>query len=114
MAGDSATHTVVLAQLVIDGQKKGVFWFFVQLRDLKSGEPMPGVNVGNVGSKSGRLGVDNGFIQFTNVRVPRENMLSRWAQVTKEGTFNPPPHPAISYATLIGERIYLVHLTLFY
>lgn len=29
----------------------------------------------------GRNGLDNGWIQFHNVRVPRENMLMRWAQV---------------------------------
>lgn len=32
----------------------------------------------------GRNGIDNGWIQFNNVRVPRENMLAKWAQVSPE------------------------------
>lgn len=55
--------------------------------------------------KAGRQGLDNGWIQFTNVRVPRENMLMRWAQVTADGQFIPPKNLAISYMTLIGERL---------
>lgn len=32
----------------------------------------------------GRNGIDNGWIQFTNVRIPRTNMLMRYTKVTRE------------------------------
>lgn len=31
--------------------------------------------------RQGRHGIDNGFIQFTNVRIPRTNMLMKHTQV---------------------------------
>ena len=45
------------------------------------------------------------IIQFSNVRIPHDAMLSRWSSLSPEGEYYPPPNPAIAYATLIGERI---------
>jgi len=45
---------------------------------------MPGVNIGDCGPKMGRDGIDNGWIQFDHVRIPREDMLMKWAKVTDE------------------------------
>jgi hypothetical protein len=38
----------------------------------------------------GLNGVDNGAIRFTNVRVPRENLLNRFATVDKSGRYSSP------------------------
>ena len=40
---------------------------------------------------------DNGFARFDRVRIPKENMLSRFAQVTSEGKYVQPPHAKLSY-----------------
>lgn len=40
-----------------------------------------GVTVGDIGPKMGFDSTDNGFLRLDHVRVPRENMLSRFAQV---------------------------------
>eukprot|EP01118_Nematostelium_gracile_P010479 TRINITY_DN3616_c0_g1_i1.p1 TRINITY_DN3616_c0_g1~~TRINITY_DN3616_c0_g1_i1.p1 ORF type:complete len:493 (+),score=109.56 TRINITY_DN3616_c0_g1_i1:682-2160(+) len=83
-----------------------VFSFFiVPLRDPKTGSALPGVSVGDLGSKLGRNGLDNGWIQFSHVRIPRENMLAKWAQVSRNGTFTPPPNPALVYGSTITERV---------
>lgn len=42
---------------------------------------MPGIEVGDIGPKLGFNGVDNGFLRFTYVRVPRDAMLMRFAKV---------------------------------
>mmetsp|Transcript_41667 Transcript_41667/g.105060 ORF Transcript_41667/g.105060 Transcript_41667/m.105060 type:complete len:715 (-) Transcript_41667:77-2221(-) len=105
MAGQTATHTVALAQLMINGENHGIHWFIVPLRRCDSGELMPGVTAGDIGHKTARNGLDNGWIQFTHVRVPRTNMLMKWAQVSRNGEFTAPSNPAISYASLVGERI---------
>ncbi|RKP07691.1 acyl-CoA dehydrogenase/oxidase [Thamnocephalis sphaerospora] len=105
MAGETATHTVAICQLIIDGKQYGTFWFVVQLRDYAAGRLMPGVTAGNIGPKAGRQGLDNGWIQFNGVRIPRKNMLMRWATVTREGKFTQAPHAALSYAALIPERL---------
>lgn len=104
MAGQTATHTVALAQLVVDGQVRGPHWFIVPLR-TPDGRLCVGVTCGDVGAKAGRHGLDNGWIQFTHVRVPRENMLMRWAAVSAAGEFRAADNAAIQYNTLVGERI---------
>ena len=35
--------------------------------------------------------VDNGFLRFDHVRVPRRAMLMRHARVDEDGTYHPPP-----------------------
>jgi hypothetical protein len=40
-------------------------------------------------------------------------MLMKWAQVSPEGEFSPPPNPAIAYASLIGERVLSVMQLIF-
>lgn len=43
--------------------------------------PLLGITVGDIGPKMGLEHIDNGFLQLNHVRVPRENMLSRFAEV---------------------------------
>jgi acyl-CoA oxidase len=43
-----------------------------------------GICIGDVGTKMGRNGLDNGWLKFENVRIPRINMLMRYCSVTKE------------------------------
>jgi len=83
MAGQTATHSVVFARLIVDGKDHGVHSFMVQIRDTTTGEPLPGIEVGDCGAKMGRNGLDNGYIQYHNVKIPRQDMLMRWAQVTR-------------------------------
>ena len=45
----ASTHGVVFAQLMIDGTTRGVFGFFMQLRD-ENGDLMPGVEIGEIGT----------------------------------------------------------------
>jgi acyl-CoA oxidase len=61
--------------------------FLVPLRNMKTFKPLPGIILGDCGKKLGLDGIDNGFIIFNNVRVPRENMLNRFSNVTPEGKF---------------------------
>ena len=73
-AAHSATHCTVYARLKVNGKDYGVKTFVVPLRDSNH-DLMPGVTVGDIGAKMGRDGIDNGWIQFSNVRIPRFNML---------------------------------------
>ena len=81
-------------------------------------EPLPGITLGDIGEYSsdehslyvtyfhvllgpkamgGMQGVDNGYAQFNHVRIPRENMLMGFSQVTPEGKYVRPPHAKLSY-----------------
>ncbi|ORZ41163.1 acyl-CoA dehydrogenase/oxidase [Catenaria anguillulae PL171] len=118
-AGETATHTSCLCRVMLDGVDCGLHWIIVPLRDPESGRLLPGVTAGDIGAKAGRQGLDNGWLQFTHVRVPRTNMLSRWARVLPDGSFESglaSDDPArsqvssqaaatLSYAGLIPERL---------
>ncbi|KAK2809925.1 hypothetical protein FQN50_003339 [Emmonsiellopsis sp. PD_5] len=51
--GRTANHAVVMAQLIIAGKSYGPHPFVVQIRDLKTHEPLEGVHVGDIGPKFG-------------------------------------------------------------
>nr|XP_054360633.1 peroxisomal acyl-coenzyme A oxidase 2 isoform X3 [Mirounga angustirostris] len=85
--GRSATHTLVQAQLICSGARQGMHAFIVPIRSLQDHTPLPGVTVGDIGPKMGFDHTDHGFLRLDHVRVPRENMLSRFAQVLPDGTY---------------------------
>ncbi|KAL6058988.1 fatty-acyl coenzyme A oxidase [Balamuthia mandrillaris] len=107
-AGQTATHAVVFARLITLGKDEGVHPFIVQLRRIEDGSPLPGISLGDCGAKMGRNGVDNGWIQFDHVRIPRNQMLMRWANVTPEGKYIPPPKRELTYGPLVGGRVLMV------
>jgi acyl-CoA oxidase len=104
-AGQTATHAVVFAQLIIGERSYGPHFFLVQLRDLHTQMPLPGISIGDIGKKMGRDGVDNGFIMFTQVRIPRNHMLMKWAKVSSDGKYSKPPLPQLSYIPILNGRI---------
>jgi len=44
-----------------------------------------GIDVGDIGPKYGYNSKDNGFLLLNNVKIPRNDMLNRYASVTKDG-----------------------------
>lgn len=40
-----------------------------------------GITVGDIGPKFGYDEMDNGYLKMDNFRIPRENMLMKYAQV---------------------------------
>src|SRR4051794_15084291 len=96
---------VVFAQLIAGGEKRGVHAILVPIRD-EDGEPLPGVRIEDCGAKLGLNGVDNGRLWFDHVRVPRENLLDRYAQVHADGTYvSPIENPTRRFFTMIGTLI---------
>jgi acyl-CoA oxidase len=87
--GNAALHgrmATVFAKLIVGEKDYGVGAFLVPLRD-DAGKTLPGVTIGDCGRKMGLNGVDNGTIRFEQVRIPYDNMLDRFAQVTEQGAF---------------------------
>ncbi|CEG77565.1 Putative Acyl-coenzyme A oxidase [Rhizopus microsporus] len=111
LAGQTATHAAALAQTIIHGKNVGANWSIVPLRDSVSGEQLSNIRVGDIGTKVGHQGTDNGWIQFHKTRVSRKNMMSKWARTDRHGAYQPAPNPAVMYATLIPERLGLVDVS---
>jgi acyl-CoA oxidase len=103
-AAHSATHLSVYARLKVKGKDYGVKTFVVPLRDADH-ELLPGVAIGDIGSKMGREGVDNGWIQFTDVRIPRFFMLQKFCKVSRRGEVKLPPLEQLAYISLLGGRV---------
>jgi acyl-CoA oxidase len=97
MLGQTATHTVIVCQTIVNGKNIGLNWFNLPVRDPVTGRLLPGITAGDIGAKAGRNGLDNGWIQVSQARIPRENMMMKWCQVEKDASVSPAPHPAIVY-----------------
>jgi len=96
---------VVFAQLIAGGEERGVHALLVPIRD-EDGTPCDGVRLEDCGAKLGLNGVDNGRIWFDHVRVPRENLLDKYAQVAEDGTYySPIENPTKRFFTMIGTLI---------
>jgi len=108
--GKTATHVMLMARLFVQGKDYGPHGFIVQIRDLETHKPLPGITVGDIGPKFGYNGVDNGFLSFEYVRIPRDAMLMRFAKVTPEGKYIPPPpaNAKAAYATMVYVRATIV------
>ena len=106
--GNAALHAhvaVVFAQLVVAGQSHGVHALVVPLRD-GDGNVLPDVRIEDCGRKIGLNGVDNGRIWFDGVRVPRANLLDRYAVVTEDGRyFSDIENPDRRFFTMLGTLV---------
>jgi acyl-CoA oxidase len=105
--GNAALHAelaVVFAQLEVGGESHGVHAFVVPIR--RGGALLPGVRVEDDGLKMGLNGVDNGRLWFDGVRIPRDNLLDRFATITGEGRYQSPiDNPDKRFFTMLGTLV---------
>ncbi|XP_075210147.1 acyl-coenzyme A oxidase 1-like [Lycorma delicatula] len=106
--GQTANYALVMAQLYINNACYGIHPFVVQLRDEETHMPMPGIKIGEIGSKLGMNGTNNGYLGFENVRIPRDQMLMKNAKVLKDGTYLKSPSDKLAYGTMIFVRVAIV------
>ena len=106
--GNAACHgrlATVFAQLFVGGERHGVHALLVPIRG-QDGQVRGGVRIEDCGEKLGLNGVDNGRIWFDHVRVPRENLLNRFADVSAEGEYSSSiPSPSRRFFTMLGALV---------
>ncbi len=106
--GNAAAHArlaVVFAQLEVAGERHGVHALLVPLRD-EDGTVLPGIRIEDDGAKMGLNGVDNGRIWFDGVRVPREALLNRFADVGEDGVYiSEIESPGRRFFTMLGTLV---------
>lgn len=71
--GVLSTHAIVFARCIAGENDYGVQPFMIPIRSLETHKALPGIDVGDVGTKLGYAAMDNGYLSFDHVRIPREN-----------------------------------------
>ncbi|MDT0195597.1 acyl-CoA dehydrogenase [Arthrobacter sp. AB6] len=105
-AANDGLGAVVFAQLVTRGVNHGVHAFYVDLRDPETKEFLPGIGGEDDGIKGGLNGIDNGRLHFSNVRIPRMNLLNRYGDVAPDGTYTSPiASPGRRFFTMLGTLV---------
>ncbi|KAJ3675243.1 hypothetical protein LUZ60_004285 [Juncus effusus] len=122
--GNAASHgkfATVFARLILPLQSTsgnpsdmGIHAFIVPIRDLNSHAVLPGVEIQDCGHKIGLNGVDNGALRFREVRVPRENLLNRFGDVSRDGKYTSSLSTinkrfAATLGELVGGRVGLAY-----
>ncbi|XKL67685.1 hypothetical protein PGB90_003176 [Kerria lacca] len=118
--GKCATHSIIWAKLILpDGSDQGLHAFLTKIRDPDTGLAYPGVNVGDMGLKAALNGVDNGFVLFTNYRIPKNCLLSKTGDVTSDGKYvtsseSKDKRSESSFGALSGGRITIIQICIAY
>ncbi|KAF8019074.1 hypothetical protein BT93_H3827 [Corymbia citriodora subsp. variegata] len=113
--GNAAVHgkfATVFAKLLLPTHDArgladmGVHAFIVLIRDMETHETLPGIEIHDCGHKVGLNGVDNGALRFRSVRIPRENLLNRFGDVSRDGKYTS-SLPTINkrFAATLGELV---------
>lgn len=113
--GNAAVHgkfATVFARLILPTHDArgtsdmGVHAFIVPIRDIKTHQTLPGIEIHDCGHKVGLNGVDNGALRFCSVRIPRENLLNRFGDVSRDGKYTS-SLPSINkrFAATLGELV---------
>ncbi|GMH52997.1 hypothetical protein TrRE_jg6324 [Triparma retinervis] len=111
--GKTANTAMVIARLIDgEGVDRGVHNFIVPIRDYVTHLPLPGITVGDIGSKIGYNTMDNGFLKLENVRVPLDNMAMRFVKVDGDGRYSKrgggSATQKIAYLTMMQVRAQIV------
>nr|GLL19439.1 acyl-coenzyme A oxidase 2, peroxisomal-like [Ipomoea trifida] len=121
--GNAAVHgkfATVFARLLLPTHDSkgvsdmGVHAFIVPIRDLNTHKTLPGVEIHDCGHKIGLNGVDNGALRFRSVRIPRDNLLNRFGDVSRDGKYTSSlptinKRFAATLGELVGGRVGLAH-----
>lgn len=101
--GFVADKAVVLADLTVAGERRGPHAFLMDMR--KDGQLEPGVATGDMGIKTVGNDLDNAWIAFDNVKLPKTALLSRYADVNDAGEYVQTA-AGIKPFEMIGQRLY--------
>jgi len=106
--GNAALHgrlATVFARLIVAGVDHGVHAVLVPLRDAH-GRVLENIRIEDRGAKEGLNGIDNGRIWFDGARVPRANLLDRFASIDDDGRYaSDIASPGRRFFTMLGTLV---------
>ena len=100
---------MVYARLIIAGEDYGIQNFMTPLRSFEDHTPLAGITIGNIGPKIGFNTMDNGYLRFDHVRIPRTNMAMRFIHVDSKGQYhNKMSTPQLLYFSMLEMRAHMI------
>lgn len=106
--GFLSSIAVVYCKTIVNGKNIGVLPFIVPIRDLETHKVLDGVHVGDIGPKFGFHAKENGYLYFTNYRIPKNNLLSRFFDINPSGELITKGNPKIIYGGMMKVRIMML------
>jgi len=105
--GFCADKSVVVADLRVAGKSHGPHAFIIDFRADRNGvkELVPGVRLADMGRKTVCNDLDNAWIAFDGVRVPRSALLDRYAGIDSQGAYVQ-KQKGLHTMELIGQRLF--------
>jgi acyl-CoA oxidase len=76
-----ADHAVVIADLWVEGRSHGPHGFLIRMREAGTKKVVKGIVLGDMGIKTTGNDLDNAWIEFNQVELPRTALLSRFAEI---------------------------------
>jgi len=67
--------------------------------------PMKGIECGDMGPKFGYNSKNNGWCTFDKVRIPRDQLLSKYVNVDKDGSFSIEGDIRVLYSVMMDIRV---------
>ncbi|CAB4002270.1 peroxisomal acyl-coenzyme A oxidase 1 isoform X2, partial [Paramuricea clavata] len=109
----TSTHAIIMARLITGGKDYGIHAFLVQIRSLEDHSVLPGIKVGSIGPKMSYDVVDNGFLNFNKVHIPRQNMLMKYSQVSRVGEYSRLKRDSekLTYISMVATRAFIAFNT---
>jgi acyl-CoA oxidase len=108
--GLSSSHAGLMARLISNGKDHGVQAFFVELRDPLTHIPHKGVEIGDIGPKMGYASKDNGYLKFSEYRIAKSCLLSKYIQIDSEGNISKSGNPKQMYTGMMNARAGILSL----
>jgi len=103
--GFVADKTVVIADLILSGKSKGPHAFLMDLRGPGPDGPVtPGVSHGDMGRKTVGNDLDNAWIAFDNIALPKSALLNKYADI--EGGEYVQRVKGLPVFHMIGQRLF--------
>ena len=102
--GLCAEKAVCVANLTVGNQRCGPHAFLIDLRDARDGRLAAGITVGDMGRKTTGNDLDNAWIEFEHVRVPKSALLNRYGDVV-DGRYVPASNN-VRVMDMIGQRLF--------
>ena len=87
----------VVATLFVNGKPQGANGFLMRMRTA-DGKLVPGITIGDMGGKTVGNDLDNAWIRFTDVMLPKTALLNRYGLYPFLLTFSTHTHILMKYS----------------